>query len=91
MQTWDGLRTRTAGGRRVYTLVHRSQPLQPLAFTSAALAAAPPRRLAPLLHRDGALVPEDPSAARAAVFYSICSTREVRAGCCADAWATCVT
>lgn len=78
MQSWDGLRERTSGGCRVYTLAHRSLPLQPLAFTSVALTAAAPSRLAPLLHDDDGLVPDDPAAARAAVFFSICSTRKVR-------------
>lgn len=76
VQSWDGLRARTCGGRRVYTLVQRSLPLRPLAFTSVALAAAAPSRLAPLLREDG-LVPDDPAAARTAVFFSICSTAKV--------------
>eukprot|EP00892_Ulva_mutabilis_P004984 jgi/Ulvmu1/2858/UM145_0013.1 len=80
-KSWDALRVRATGGRLVYTLVHCGTPLRPLAFTSVALTARPPRRLPQLLRDDDDdLVPHDPSTARSAVFYSICTTRPGLAG-----------
>lgn len=81
MQSWDALRLRTSGHRRMYGLHHRALPTRPLAFTSVALRDTPAGSLPSILLADsGSDVAGnvlEGSGPRVAMFYSLCATQPV--------------
>jgi len=69
IQDWRDLRRRLQTDRRCFAFFHPALPGEPLIFVEVALTGEMPGAIGPLL--DAASVPQDPAAARVAVFYSI--------------------
>lgn len=71
--SWNDLRHRLDGDRRIYAFFHARMPGEPLIFVEVALTDDLPDNIQRLLDETGQAL--DSAAARAAIFYSISSTQ----------------
>jgi malonyl-CoA decarboxylase len=78
IQSWDDLKKRLDSDRRCFAFFHPRMPNEPLIFVEVALVDGMAANIQALLDEDAPVL--DPSAANAAIFYSISNTQAGLAG-----------
>ncbi|MEQ8651968.1 MAG: malonyl-CoA decarboxylase [Kiloniellales bacterium] len=84
IRSWSDLRNRLESDRRLYGLFHPRMPDEPLAFVEVALTKGLATSVQVLL--DETAPEKEPSAADAAIFYSISNTQKGLAGIAFGEW-----